>query len=101
MVLPRFHKPNEIKLDNSVNSRYNPSKPTTFDRGRSRGDQSTLTQQANIPKQRRQPPQPTKREQEQNRITHMPYTGIQIMVPNLCLSQRTFCHIQFTIDAEV
>eukprot|EP00971_Amphidinium_carterae_P225529 4473083-Amphidinium_carterae.1 len=30
MVLPGFHKPNEIKLDNSVNSRYNPSKPTTF-----------------------------------------------------------------------
>eukprot|EP00971_Amphidinium_carterae_P008372 165248-Amphidinium_carterae.1 len=30
MVLPGFHEPNEIKLDSLVNSRYNPSKPTTL-----------------------------------------------------------------------
>eukprot|EP00971_Amphidinium_carterae_P041180 808624-Amphidinium_carterae.1 len=39
MVLPGFHKPNEIKPDNSINSRYNPSKADNVGRGRSRGHQ--------------------------------------------------------------
>eukprot|EP00971_Amphidinium_carterae_P004103 81391-Amphidinium_carterae.1 len=69
MVLPGpgFHKPNEIKLENSISSRYNPSKPTTL----IVGEVEDISQQTNIPKQLRQPPQPTK--QEQHRITHMPY----------------------------
>eukprot|EP00971_Amphidinium_carterae_P180997 3590690-Amphidinium_carterae.3 len=30
MVIPGLHKPNEIKLDSLMNSRYNPSKPTSW-----------------------------------------------------------------------
>eukprot|EP00971_Amphidinium_carterae_P169352 3355548-Amphidinium_carterae.1 len=37
------------------------------------GDIEELSQQANIPRQLRQPPQPTQQEQEEHRITHMPY----------------------------
>eukprot|EP00971_Amphidinium_carterae_P292775 5812538-Amphidinium_carterae.1 len=69
MVLPWFHKPNEIKLDETINSRFNPSKPTTL----IVGEVEDISQQANIPKQLRQPPQPTKQEQEQHHITHMPF----------------------------
>eukprot|EP00971_Amphidinium_carterae_P350019 6491346-Amphidinium_carterae.1 len=69
IVPPGCHKPNQIKLDNSINSRYNPSKPTTL----SDGEVEDISQQATIPKQLRQPPQPTKQDQEQHRITHMPY----------------------------
>eukprot|EP00971_Amphidinium_carterae_P214101 4248914-Amphidinium_carterae.3 len=68
-VLPGFHKPNEIKLDETINSRYNPSKPTTL----IVGEVEDINQQANINKQLRQPPQPTKQKQEQHRITHMQY----------------------------
>eukprot|EP00971_Amphidinium_carterae_P162088 3213058-Amphidinium_carterae.1 len=86
MVLPGFHKPNEIKLDNSINSRYNPSKPTTL----IIGEVGDISQQAIIPKQLRQPPQPTKQEQEQHRITHMPYRSwCPISNGNVCQSQRT------------
>eukprot|EP00971_Amphidinium_carterae_P307389 6108812-Amphidinium_carterae.1 len=47
MVLPGFHKPNEIMLNNSINSRYNPSKPTTL----IVGDVEDISHQANFPKQ--------------------------------------------------
>eukprot|EP00971_Amphidinium_carterae_P048948 964526-Amphidinium_carterae.4 len=53
MVLPGFHTPNEIQVDNTVNTE--------------------LSQQTNISRQLRQPPQPTQQEQEEHRITHMPY----------------------------
>eukprot|EP00971_Amphidinium_carterae_P041272 810416-Amphidinium_carterae.1 len=53
----------------AVNTRYDPNKPTTV----IVGEVEDSNQQANIPKQLRQPPQPTKQEQEQHRITHMPY----------------------------
>eukprot|EP00971_Amphidinium_carterae_P132987 2633531-Amphidinium_carterae.1 len=69
MVLPGFHKPNEIKLDNTINTRYNPSLPTTL----IVGDIEDISQQANNPKQLRQPPQPSKQEQDSHRLTHMPY----------------------------
>eukprot|EP00971_Amphidinium_carterae_P291486 5786554-Amphidinium_carterae.1 len=69
MVLPGLHKPNEIKIDMAVSTRYDPSKPTTV----IVGEVEDISQQANPPKQLRQPPQPTKQEQEQHRISHMPY----------------------------
>eukprot|EP00971_Amphidinium_carterae_P312913 6218539-Amphidinium_carterae.3 len=73
MVLPglhcRLHKHNEVKIDMAVNTRYDPNKPTTI----IVGGVDDISQQANISKQLRQPPQPTKQEQEQHRITHMPY----------------------------
>eukprot|EP00971_Amphidinium_carterae_P015025 296923-Amphidinium_carterae.2 len=72
MVLPGFHKPNEIKLDNMVNSRYNPS----IKANKSTRLVEDISQQANIPKQLQQPPQPTKQEQEQaeqRRIIHIPH----------------------------
>eukprot|EP00971_Amphidinium_carterae_P275855 5473703-Amphidinium_carterae.2 len=68
IVLPRFYKPNEIKLGNTINTRYNPSLPTPLI-----GDIEEVSQQANIPKQLQQPPQPAKQEQESHRLTHMPY----------------------------
>eukprot|EP00971_Amphidinium_carterae_P298969 5939562-Amphidinium_carterae.1 len=81
IVLPRLHKPADIKIDMAVNTRYDPNKPTTV----IVGEVEDISQQANIPKQLRQPPQPTKQEQEQHRITH----AIQVLAPNLCESQRT------------
>eukprot|EP00971_Amphidinium_carterae_P041562 816197-Amphidinium_carterae.2 len=54
MVLPGFHTPNEIKFDNTVQTR------------------SGLSQQANIPRELRLPAQPTKQEQDEHRITHLP-----------------------------
>eukprot|EP00971_Amphidinium_carterae_P298683 5934034-Amphidinium_carterae.2 len=71
MVLPGFHKPNETKLDNSISSRYNPSKRTTL----IVGEVEDISQQANSPKQLRQPPQTTKQEQEQHRITPICHTS--------------------------
>eukprot|EP00971_Amphidinium_carterae_P237425 4713208-Amphidinium_carterae.1 len=50
----------------AVNTRYDPNKPTTI----IVGEVDDISQQANNPKQ---PPQSTKQEQEQHRITHMPY----------------------------
>eukprot|EP00971_Amphidinium_carterae_P151915 3010782-Amphidinium_carterae.3 len=69
MVLPGLHKPTEVKIDMAVNTRYDPNKPTTI----IVAEVDDISQQANIPKQLRQRPQPTKQEQEQHRITHMPY----------------------------
>eukprot|EP00971_Amphidinium_carterae_P083345 1649624-Amphidinium_carterae.1 len=69
MVLPGFHTPNEIQVNNTFNTRYSPMYPTTL----TVGDIEELNQQANIPRQLRQPPQPTQLEQEGHRITHMPY----------------------------
>eukprot|EP00971_Amphidinium_carterae_P244546 4855670-Amphidinium_carterae.3 len=63
--LPDLNK----NLDNCFKSRYNPSLPTTV----LFGDIEDLSQQADIPRQLRQPPQPTKQEQETHRLTHMPY----------------------------
>eukprot|EP00971_Amphidinium_carterae_P350570 6491626-Amphidinium_carterae.2 len=51
------------------NGKYDPNKPTTVNVG----EVEDISSQANLPKQLRQPPQPTKQEQEQHRITHMPY----------------------------
>eukprot|EP00971_Amphidinium_carterae_P103248 2043633-Amphidinium_carterae.1 len=69
IVLPGLHKPADIKIDMAVNTRYDTNKPTII----IVGEVENISQQANIPKQLRQPPQPTKQEQEQHRITHMPY----------------------------
>eukprot|EP00971_Amphidinium_carterae_P004897 98003-Amphidinium_carterae.2 len=69
LVLPGLHKPNDVKIDMAVISRYDPNKPTTI----IGGGVDDISQQANIPKQLCQPPQPTKPEQEQQRIAHMPY----------------------------
>eukprot|EP00971_Amphidinium_carterae_P021732 428613-Amphidinium_carterae.1 len=52
----------------TFNSRYNPSLPTTV----LIGEVEEVSQQADIPRQLRQPPQPTKKEQEEHRFTHMP-----------------------------
>eukprot|EP00971_Amphidinium_carterae_P047539 936337-Amphidinium_carterae.1 len=62
-----LHKPNEIKLDSSINSRYNPSLPTT-DCWRHRGFEEVSQQQANIPKQLRQPPQPGDNHPNKNKV---------------------------------
>eukprot|EP00971_Amphidinium_carterae_P243151 4828645-Amphidinium_carterae.3 len=67
--LPGLHTLNEIRLDNSVQTRYSSTSPTTL----IVGDIEELSQQANIPRQLRQPAQPTKQEQEEHRIKHLPY----------------------------
>eukprot|EP00971_Amphidinium_carterae_P206334 4094329-Amphidinium_carterae.2 len=64
MVLPGLRKPNEIQLDKSVCTRYNPPLRSTL----IVGDIEDVSQQANIPKQLRQPPQPAKQEQETHRL---------------------------------
>eukprot|EP00971_Amphidinium_carterae_P268111 5319209-Amphidinium_carterae.1 len=69
MVLDGFYKPHNIYLDSSFNSRYNPSLPSTA----LIGEVEEISQQADIPRQLRQPLQPTKKEQEEHRLTHMPY----------------------------
>eukprot|EP00971_Amphidinium_carterae_P059715 1181397-Amphidinium_carterae.2 len=54
-----------IQLDNTVNTSHSPtSAPALII-----GDIEELSQQANIPRQLRQPPQPTKQEQEEHRTT--------------------------------
>eukprot|EP00971_Amphidinium_carterae_P320124 6363512-Amphidinium_carterae.1 len=55
-------------MDSGFNSRCNPSLPTTV----LIGDVEEISQQADIPRQLRQPPQPTKKEQERHRLTHLP-----------------------------
>eukprot|EP00971_Amphidinium_carterae_P149426 2962694-Amphidinium_carterae.1 len=69
IVLDGFYRPHNIYLDSGFNSRYNPSLPTTV----LVGEVDEVSQQADIPRQLRQPPQPTKKEQEEQRLTHMPY----------------------------
>eukprot|EP00971_Amphidinium_carterae_P301720 5994116-Amphidinium_carterae.2 len=69
IVLDGFYKPHNIYLDSDFNSRYNPSLPTTV----LVGEVEEVSQQADIPRQLRQPPQLTKKEQEEHRLTHMPY----------------------------
>eukprot|EP00971_Amphidinium_carterae_P227707 4516668-Amphidinium_carterae.1 len=56
-------------MDCGFNLRYNPSATTTV----LIGEGEEISQQADIPRQLRQPPQPTKKEQEEHRLTHMPY----------------------------
>eukprot|EP00971_Amphidinium_carterae_P332816 6467163-Amphidinium_carterae.1 len=67
IVLPGFYKPQNIHLDICFKSRYNPSLPTTV----LVGDIEDISQQADIPRQLQQPPQP--QEQEAHRLTHMVY----------------------------
>eukprot|EP00971_Amphidinium_carterae_P349871 6491273-Amphidinium_carterae.1 len=68
ITLPGFHTPNEIQFDSTVQKRYNPATSTSLI-----GDIELLSQQANVPKQLRQPPQQTKQEQNEHRVTHLPY----------------------------
>eukprot|EP00971_Amphidinium_carterae_P079505 1573084-Amphidinium_carterae.1 len=50
MVLPGFYTPNEIQLDNTVNTRYSSTSPTTF----IVGDIEERSQQANVSRRLRQ-----------------------------------------------
>eukprot|EP00971_Amphidinium_carterae_P027266 537174-Amphidinium_carterae.7 len=69
MAVPGFHTPNEIQLGPTINMRYSPTSSTTL----IVGDIFELSQQANIPRQLRQPPQLTQQEQEAHRVAHLPY----------------------------
>eukprot|EP00971_Amphidinium_carterae_P000007 220-Amphidinium_carterae.1 len=55
MVLPGLHTPNEIQVDKAVNTRYSPTDATAL----IVGDIEELSQQANVPRQLRQPAQST------------------------------------------
>eukprot|EP00971_Amphidinium_carterae_P200359 3976088-Amphidinium_carterae.1 len=46
-----------------------------------------LSEQADVPRQLRQPHQPTALEVQEHRVTHMPYRSC--MVPYMCESQGT------------
>eukprot|EP00971_Amphidinium_carterae_P349881 6491279-Amphidinium_carterae.2 len=61
-LLPGLRKPNEVKIDMAVNARYDPNKPTTIISPNKKcvGEVDDISQQAKVPKQLRQPPQPTK-----------------------------------------
>eukprot|EP00971_Amphidinium_carterae_P169736 3363104-Amphidinium_carterae.1 len=63
-MLPGFHNPDEIQLDKTIHTRYSPTTPTAL----IVSDIEELSQQASIPRQLR-----TNKEQEEHRITHMPY----------------------------
>eukprot|EP00971_Amphidinium_carterae_P154765 3068574-Amphidinium_carterae.4 len=66
---PWLHTTNEIQLDNTINTRYSSTSPATV----IVGDIEEFSQQANIQRQLQQLVQPTKQEQEEHRITHLPY----------------------------
>eukprot|EP00971_Amphidinium_carterae_P030810 606106-Amphidinium_carterae.1 len=79
IALPGFHTPNEIQFDNTVQTRYSPTASTSLI-----GDMEEPNQQANAPRQLRQPPQPKKQEQGTASDTF----AIQILVPNVCQNLR-------------
>eukprot|EP00971_Amphidinium_carterae_P170817 3385306-Amphidinium_carterae.2 len=58
----------------AVSTRYDPNKPTTIITPNKKcvGEVDDIANRQTIPKQLCQPPQPTKQEQEQHQITHMP-----------------------------
>eukprot|EP00971_Amphidinium_carterae_P348431 6490484-Amphidinium_carterae.2 len=63
---PGLHIPNEIEIDGAINTKCDPNKPTTIVSPYKScvGEVDDISQQANISKQLRQPPQPTKQKQE-------------------------------------
>eukprot|EP00971_Amphidinium_carterae_P287801 5713392-Amphidinium_carterae.2 len=73
----------------AVNTRYDPNKPTTIISPNKNCvvEVEDIRQQANTPKQLRQPPQPANKART---ATTPNYThAMQILAPNLCEGQRT------------
>eukprot|EP00971_Amphidinium_carterae_P348779 6490668-Amphidinium_carterae.4 len=71
MVLPGLHNPMRSRLTGQSTQGTTLQSLTVIV-----GEIKDIRQQANIPKQLRQPPQPTKQEQEQHQSTHMPYDSL-------------------------
>eukprot|EP00971_Amphidinium_carterae_P145749 2888487-Amphidinium_carterae.1 len=101
MVLPGLHTYEEVSIDQAVQTRYDVHDQSSLIIGEieelaplglahmpPRGHEE-LSTQAYVPKQLRQPHQATALEIQEHRVTHLPYTGVQELVPDMCEGQGT------------